>query len=85
MDQPRRHGKTQQLILKKRSVTLAGHRTSVTLEPAFWAALEAIAKQRGASLQKMIEDIDIARGSTNLSSALRVYVLDSVIKHNNNT
>ncbi len=83
MDQPRRHGKTQQLILKKRSVTLAGHRTSVTLEPAFWAALEGIARQRGTSLQKIIEDIDIARGDTNLSSALRVYVLDSVTKTHN--
>ena len=65
--------------LEKHSVAVAGHRTSVTLEAAFWRALKAIAKQRGRSLSELIAEIDRARGDLdpppNLSSALRVYVL----------
>jgi predicted DNA-binding ribbon-helix-helix protein len=65
--------------LEKHSVAIAGHRTSVTLEAAFWRALKAIAKQRGRSLSELIAEIDSARGdmdpTPNLSSALRVYVL----------
>lgn len=61
--------------MKKRSVTLKGHRTSVTLEAEFWDTLEAIAIKRGTSIQKIVESIDLARGDTNLSSALRVFVL----------
>lgn len=61
--------------MKKRSVTLKGHRTSVTLEAEFWSALEAIAAKRGVSLQKIVEGIDLSRGDANLSSALRVFVL----------
>jgi predicted DNA-binding ribbon-helix-helix protein len=65
--------------LEKHSVSIAGHRTSVTLEAAFWRALKAIAKERGRSLSELIADIDRARGEMdpppNLSSALRVHVL----------
>ena len=61
----------------KRSVLLAGHRTSVTLERAFWLELEALAKQRGVSLNKLITEIDAVRAG-NLASALRLFVLDSV-------
>jgi predicted DNA-binding ribbon-helix-helix protein len=65
--------------LEKHSVAIAGHRTSVTLEAAFWRALKAIAKQRGRSLSELIAEIDSARGdidpTPNLSSALWVYVL----------
>ena len=61
--------------MKKRSVTLKGHRTSVTLEAEFWTALDSIAMARKTSLQKLIEAIDVARGTNNLSSALRVFVL----------
>lgn len=64
--------------MKKRSVTLKGHRTSVTLEAEFWDALESIASQQKTSLQKIIETIDAGRGENNLSSALRVYVLSSL-------
>ncbi|MEO3432875.1 ribbon-helix-helix domain-containing protein [Inquilinus sp. CAU 1745] len=58
----------------KRSVTIAGHRTSISLEPEFWAALRAIAERRGQSLNQLVEAIDADR-DRNLSSAIRVFVL----------
>ncbi len=63
--------------LAKRSVTIAGHRTSVSLEQPFWDALREIAERRGTSLNALIEEID-RRREGNLSSALRVFVLDRV-------
>ncbi|MGF1455109.1 MAG: ribbon-helix-helix domain-containing protein [Alphaproteobacteria bacterium] len=68
----------------KRSVTIAGHRTSITLEPAFWDALRDIAAAQGLSVSTLIGEIDTAhsRGSEarppgqGLSSALRVYILN---------
>ncbi|MFI4987668.1 MAG: ribbon-helix-helix domain-containing protein [Alphaproteobacteria bacterium] len=63
--------------LAKRSVTIAGHRTSVSLEAPFWAALQEIAARRGLSLNALIEEIDRGRGG-NLSSAIRVFVLDAL-------
>ena len=59
----------------KRSLTIAGHRTSIALEPEFWAALEKLADKRGLRLTALIEDIDRSRESPNLSSALRVTAL----------
>ncbi|NBX67115.1 MAG: aryl-sulfate sulfotransferase [Proteobacteria bacterium] len=61
--------------MKKRSVTLKGHRTSVLLEPEFWAALDDILAQKKTSLQRLVEEVDDARGEANLASALRVFVL----------
>ena len=61
----------------KRSVAIAGHRTSVSLEAPFWDALRAIAREREMSVQTLIEEIDAARGAQNLSSAIRVFVLRS--------
>ncbi len=61
----------------KRSVRIAGHPTSVSLEPEFWDALKEIAKRRGLSMNELVAEIDTGR-STNLSSALRVYVLKSI-------
>lgn len=61
----------------KRSVSIAGHTTSVSLEEPFWAVLRALAKAEGRSLAALIADIDERRG-TNLSSALRLYVLQSL-------
>ncbi|HEX4570691.1 MAG TPA: ribbon-helix-helix domain-containing protein [Dongiaceae bacterium] len=65
--------------LRKRSVTIAGHRTSISLEPEFWAALEAAAAARGSSLARLIGEIDRAREQPreggSLSSALRVFLL----------
>lgn len=61
-------------MIKKRSVLIAGHPTSVTLEPEFWDALKDIAAARGASVAALIEAIDRGRDG-NLSSAIRVWVL----------
>ena len=62
----------------KRSVAIAGHRTSVSLEAPFWDALKAIAAVRGASVQALVGEIDAGRGGANLSSAIRVFVLREV-------
>ena len=62
----------------KRSVAIAGHRTSVSLEAPFWDALREIAGERGLSMQQLIGQIDSGRGSQNLSSAIRVFVLAEV-------
>ena len=59
----------------KRSVSIAGHRTSVTLEAPFWEALKDIAARRGASVQQVVGAVDAERGEQNLSSAIRVFVL----------
>ncbi|MFD2250677.1 putative DNA-binding ribbon-helix-helix protein [Pseudochelatococcus lubricantis] len=59
----------------KRSVMIAGHRTSVSLEQPFWDALREIAENRQTSVAALIADIDTARGDSNLSSAIRVFVL----------
>jgi predicted DNA-binding ribbon-helix-helix protein len=61
--------------LHKRSVTIAGHRTSLSLEPEFWAALRDQAKARGWSLARLIGEIDRGRAGRNLSSAVRVFLL----------
>jgi predicted DNA-binding ribbon-helix-helix protein len=63
--------------LRKRSFALAGHRTSVALEPAFWTALEALARQDGLSLAALVARVDAARMATGepLASALRVHAL----------
>lgn len=63
--------------MKKRSVKLHGHATSISLEPEFWAALDRIAVCEKTSLQKLIEDVDATR-ETGLASALRVFVLRSL-------
>ena len=61
--------------IRKRSVMIAGHPTSLTLEQPFWEALRAVARHRGLSLNALIGGIDAARRG-NLSSALRLFVLD---------
>lgn len=64
---------------RKRSVTIRGHRTSFSLEAAFHAELERLAETRGLALAALIAEIDAARPhDTNLSSALRLYVLEQV-------
>lgn len=59
----------------KHSIAIAGHRTSVSLEEAFWQALKHIAASRGISLAALVAEIDAGRGDANLSSAIRVFVL----------
>jgi predicted DNA-binding ribbon-helix-helix protein len=63
-------------MLTKRSFSLAGHRTSVALEPEFWAALVALAARRGLTLSLLVAEIDAARTPERpLASALRVFAL----------
>ncbi|MEM9234317.1 MAG: ribbon-helix-helix domain-containing protein [Pseudomonadota bacterium] len=60
----------------KRSVTLKGHRTSVALEPEFWAVLDEEAARRGGlPFARLVTEIDLARGDQPLASALRVTAL----------
>jgi len=63
--------------LRKRSVLIAGHATSVSLEDAFWDALAEIARTRGLSINQLVTEID-QRREGNLSSAIRVFVLSAV-------
>lgn len=74
-DAPAPHGSRPQQHLRKHSVTVAGHRTSISLEEAFWSALKEIAAAQGTSAHALIEEIDRSRQG-NLSSAIRVYVLE---------
>jgi predicted DNA-binding ribbon-helix-helix protein len=59
----------------KRSFTIAGHRTSISLETEFWEALKAAAAAEGIAVAKLIGRIDAERGSGGLSSAVRIWVL----------
>ena len=61
----------------KRSLTIAGHRTSLSLEAAFWRKLEALAAARALSLSALVAQVDASRGEANLSSALRVFALET--------
>lgn len=65
--------------MQKRSLTIAGHGTSIALEPEFWAGLEDLAKSRNLKLAELIETIDREREGPNLSSALRVAVLRAAL------
>ena len=59
----------------KRSIVIAGHKTSVSLEDAFWNGLREIAQRRRATIQQVIGMIDADRKQNNLSSAIRLFVL----------
>ena len=63
-------------LVIKRSIVVAGHRTSVCLEDAFWNDLKEIAKWRDLTLSNLIASINADRQHANLSSAIRLYVLD---------
>jgi predicted DNA-binding ribbon-helix-helix protein len=62
-------------LVVKRSIVIAGHKTSVSLEDAFWNALKEIAGERDATLSDLVASIDTARELGNLSSAIRLFVL----------
>ncbi|MDC0012150.1 ribbon-helix-helix domain-containing protein [Octadecabacter sp.] len=62
----------------KHSVTLRGHRTSVSLEPEFWDAFREIADQSDKTLNGLAIEIDEARGDVGLASAIRVFVLKTL-------
>ena len=60
----------------KRSIVLAGHKTSISLEDAFWLALKDIASSRRTTLRDLVNSIDTDREQGNLSSAIRLFVLN---------
>ena len=60
----------------KRSIVVAGHKTSVSLEDAFWKGLKEIADDRDVTLSDLVSSIDTDRRQGNLSSAIRLFVLD---------
>jgi predicted DNA-binding ribbon-helix-helix protein len=62
--------------ITKRSIVLAGHKTSVSLEGRFWTALKDIAASRHMTLSNLVASIDSERKHGNLSSAIRLFVLD---------
>ncbi len=59
----------------KRSFTLGGHRTSISLEAPFWEALKQVARDLGMPVARLVQDIDRQRGDSGLSSAVRVWLL----------
>lgn len=63
--------------LEKHSVTIAGHRTSISLERCFWRHLRAIAVEQNLSLNELVRQLDEARGGS-LSGAIRAYVLQTL-------
>ena len=60
----------------KRSIVIGGHKTSVSLEDAFWSDLKNIAQTKQETLARLVERIDETRDQGNLSSAIRLYVLE---------
>ena len=62
--------------MKKHSVRIKGHDTSISLEGAFWDHLKAICDQKNISMNQLVGQIDARRTNPNLSSALRLYVLE---------
>jgi predicted DNA-binding ribbon-helix-helix protein len=63
-------------LVVKRSIVIAGHKTSVSLEDAFWKGLKEIASERDLTLSEIVAAIDSGRDSSNLSSTIRLFVLD---------
>jgi predicted DNA-binding ribbon-helix-helix protein len=62
-------------VLKKRSFSISGHRTSIALEPEFWKVLEEQARAERMALAGLVARVDASRGKRPLASALRVYAL----------
>jgi len=71
-------------LISKRSVVIGGHKTSVSLEGAFWSELKEIAYNQQATVSKLVSQIDEKREQANLSSAIRLYVLEHIRTHGQN-
>ena len=65
---------------RKRSVSIAGHRTSISLEEPFWQGLRRLAEDKSVSIASLIAAIDTVRGEASLSSAIRLFVFDHLSK-----
>ncbi len=68
--------RTSDPLVRKRSVTIAGHRTSISLEEPFWEALKDLARIQGQSVNDLVTEIDAGR-TGNLSSAIRIHILEA--------
>ena len=68
-------GQAVKSSVSKRSIVIAGHKTSVSIEDAFWDSLKEIAGERGMTLAELVAAIDAKRQHANLSSAIRLFVL----------
>jgi predicted DNA-binding ribbon-helix-helix protein len=68
-------GQAVKSSVSKRSIGIAGHKTSVSIEDAFWSSLKEIASERGMTLAELVGEIDANREHDNLSSAIRLFVI----------
>jgi predicted DNA-binding ribbon-helix-helix protein len=66
-------------MIVKRSIVIAGHRTSISLEEPFWRLVQAEAKAEGISVAALVARVDSARRGGNLSSAIRIHVLETMM------
>jgi predicted DNA-binding ribbon-helix-helix protein len=69
-------GRNMKSPVVKRSIVLNGHKTSVSLEEAFWSSMKEISSKRGMTLSELVSEIDANRQQGNMSSAIRLFVLD---------
>lgn len=67
--------------MKKRSISISGHRTSIALEDEFWILVQKISVEMDLSIPKLLELIENQKKSSNLASAIRLYVLDYLTKN----
>jgi predicted DNA-binding ribbon-helix-helix protein len=74
-----RGGIVMQTSVVKRSIIVGGHKTSVSLEDPFWEAVKEIAGLKGVTLAELVSQIDTDRQRSNLSSAIRLFVLDHYV------
>jgi predicted DNA-binding ribbon-helix-helix protein len=72
---------TQARKPQKRSMTIAGHRTSISLEEPFWRGLKEIASGKGVSIAALVAAIDTVRGDVSLSTAIRLYAFETITKN----
>jgi predicted DNA-binding ribbon-helix-helix protein len=70
-------------VIVKRSIIIDGHKTSVSLEDAFWIELKKIAHARSVTVSNLIGSVDATREQNNLSSAVRIFVLEQLQKKTN--
>jgi predicted DNA-binding ribbon-helix-helix protein len=81
LERPDKVAEARPTDLSKHSLVIAGHHTSISLERAFWDALQSIARERQVSIAALVASVDAQRGEANLSSALRVFVLKETARH----
>ncbi len=67
--------------MKKKSIIIAGrHQTSISIEDIFWNEFQKIAKEKGLTINRLATEIDSTRQETNLSSAIRIYIVQELLK-----